>query len=188
MDSIDFSSIFIIAFALSADCFAVALGCSTSSKFLSPLQVLRVYLSFGFFQAFMPTLGRLMGQTVVDLIATYDHWAAFILLVLVGGRMIWESFGSRDGSNKNDITKWFILLTLSVATSIDALAIGLTLAFLNVNLVLAVSTIGIVAVLVTAIGFVLGRKAGKLIGKRAETFGGVIILGIGIRILIGHLG
>ena len=187
MASIDFTSVLIIAFALSVDCFAVALGCSVSARGLSPLQVLRVSLSFGLFQAIMPTLGWLMGQTVVDLISAYDHWVAFGLLALVGGRMIWESFRSEGGSHRNDITRWFVLLTLSVATSIDALAVGLTFAFLKVDLALTVSTIGIVAFMVTAIGFILGKRVGRLIGKRAEAFGGIILLGIGLRILIDHL-
>jgi len=187
VDSIDFVSILLIAVGLSADCFAVALGVSTQITRRFPLQVLRVSLSFGLFQALMPILGWLAGTTIVEFIESFDHWLAFGLLAIVGGRMLWESFHPHSGQSKTDITKWFILLTLSIATSIDALAVGLSFAFLNVNITLAVLTIGLISLMVTAIGFGLGRKASRLIGKRAEAIGGIILLAIGIRILLSHI-
>ena len=184
----EFLSISLIALGLAADCFAVAFSGSISMRTLSFLQVFRVSLAFGIFQGLMPALGWLAGRTVVELIADYDHWLAFILLALVGSRMIWESFRSRDGHNKNtDITKGFLLLTLAVATSIDALAVGLAFAFVKINIVVASSTIGVVAFVATAIGFLLGRKAGHLIGRRAEAAGGMILIGIGIKILLEHI-
>ena len=184
----EFLSIFLIALGLAADCFAVAFSGSISMRTLSFLQVFRVSLVFGIFQGLMPVLGWLAGRTVVELIADYDHWLAFILLALVGSRMIWESFRSRDGHNKNtDITKGFLLLTLSVATSIDALAVGLTFAFMKVNILVASSTIGIVAFVATVIGFILGRKASYLIGRRAEAIGGMVLIGIGVKILVEHI-
>jgi putative Mn2+ efflux pump MntP len=173
---------------LSADCFAVALGGSISMKTLSRLQVFRASIAFGLFQALMPVLGYFLGRTVVELIADYDHWVAFILLALVGSRMVWESFRSGDGHTKNnDITRGLPLLILSVATSIDALAVGFTFSFLEANVLVASLTIGIVAFIATAIGFLVGRKAGKLIGRRAMLIGGVILIGIGLRILIAHI-
>lgn len=188
MDNLDFISLLIIAIGLSADCFAVSVGGSTSMRAISRLQVLRASLSFGFFQALMLVLGWLAGRIVVDLIAGYDHWVAFILLAVVGGRMIWESFHSRDERSKNiDITKGFLLLTLSVATSIDALAVGLSFAFLEVNIALASLTIGAITFLATMIGFLLGRKLGQLIGRSAEAIGGVVLIGIGLRILLSHI-
>ncbi len=188
MDSIGFLSVLLIAVGLSADCFAVALSGSISMRTLSLLQVFRTSLSFGLFQALMPVLGWLAGQTVVDLVAQYDHWVAFVLLALVGGRMIWESFHSGEGRRENtEITKGLLLLTLSVATSIDALAVGLTFAFMEVDIVLASSTIGVVAFVATTIGFLLGRRAGKLVGRRAEAIGGMVLIGIGIRILLTHI-
>ena len=181
-------SILSIALGLAADCFAVAFSSSISMRTLSFSQVSRVSLSFGIFQDLMPVLGWFAGRTVVELIAGYDHWVAFILLALIGGRMIWESFRSRDKhTERTDITKGILLLTLSVATSIDALAVGLTFAFLEVNIVMAVSTIGLVAFVATAIGFLLGRKASGLIGKRAEAIGGVVLIAIGLRILLTHI-
>lgn len=184
----DFLSVLLIAIGLSADCFAVALSGSIPMRTLSWLQVFRTSLSFGLFQTLMPLLGWLGGRTIVELVAQYDHWVAFILLALLGGRMLWKSFRSRDGGGENsDITKGWLLLTLSVATSIDALAVGLTFAFLEVNIALASSAIGLVAFVATAIGFLLGRRAGKLIGRQAEAIGGMVLIGIGLRILLSHL-
>ncbi len=188
MSSIDFLSILLIAIGLSADCFAVALSGGISMKSISRLQILRVSLSFGLFQALMPVLGWLAGRTIMDLIVDYDHWVAFILLAIIGIKMIWESFHSEDRRSKNtDITKGFLLLTLSVATSIDALAVGLSFALLKVNIMLAILTIGVITFLVTVIGFLLSRKVGKLVGKRAEAIGGLILIGIGLRILLSHI-
>ena len=188
MINVDLFSIIFIAIGLSADCFAVALSGSISIKTPSILQVMRVSLSFGIFQAFMPVLGWLAGQTVVKFISDYDHWLAFILLAFIGSRMIWESFRAKDGHSKNtDITKGFSLLLLSVATSIDALAVGITFAFLKIDIILACSVIGIVALVITAIGFLTGNKLGRLVGKRAETAGGIVLIGIGCRILLEHI-
>lgn len=184
----DFLSILLIAFGLSADCFAVALSGSISQKTWSFWQVFRVALSFGVFQALMPVLGWLAGRTVVDFIADYDHWLAFGLLAFVGGRMLWESFRDSDSRSRDtDISKGLLLLTLSIATSIDALAVGLSFAFLETNIVLASSTIGVTAFLVTVIAFMLGSKVGGVIGKRAEIVGGLILIGIGLRILLEHM-
>lgn len=188
MSITDLVSIILIAVSLSADCFAVALGASVSGGRITFLRVLRISLSFGVFQALMPVLGWLAGRTIVEYIANYDHWLAFILLVLVGGRMVWESFHDKDERSKNkDITKGLLLLVLSIATSIDALAVGLSFAFLEVNIVFASTTIGIVALIVTALAYILGNKIGSLVGKRAETAGGIILIGIGLRILLEHM-
>lgn len=184
----DFLLVLLVALGLSADCFAVALSGSIAMRTVSGLQIFRTSLAFGLFQVLMPALGWLAGRTVVELIATYDHWVAFILLALIGGKMIWESFRSGDSRSENtDITKGILLLTLSVATSIDALAVGLTFAFLEVNIVAAISTIGLVAFVATAIGFLLGRKASNLIGRQAEAIGGVVLIAIGLRILLTHI-
>ena len=187
MASLDILSILFIAVGLSADCFAVALSGSISMGAVSSVQILRTSLAFGTFQALMLVLGWLAGRAVVNLIAGYDHWVAFILLAIVGSRMIWESFHPKASHRKTDITKGSLLLILSVATSIDALAVGLTFAFLKVNIALAGSMVGAIAFAVTAVGFLSGRKAGKLLGKRAELIGGMILIGIGLRILLSHI-
>jgi len=188
MDSLGFVSILIIAIGLSADCFAVAFSGSISMKTVSRRQIIRASLSFGVFQAIMPVLGWLAGQTIVDLIADYDHWLAFVLLAIIGGKMIWESFIHEENQTaKADITRGVTLLTLSVATSIDALVVGLTFAFLEVNIALASGVIGITAFIIAVIGFLLGRKAGKVLGKRTELLGGIILIAIGLRILLSHI-
>jgi manganese efflux pump family protein len=177
-----------IALGLSADCFAVAISASISAGRHSSWRMLRTALAFGSFQAVMPLLGWLAGRTFVDIISGYDHWIAFGLLAFVGGKMLWESFDRKEEKSKNtDITRGFLLLTAAVATSIDALAVGLSFAFMDVNILLASLTIGIIAFIVTLAGFPLGRKVSKVAGKWAETVGGVVLIGIGLRILITHL-
>jgi len=188
MNGTDFLSIFLIAIGLSADCFAVSLSASVTAKNPSKLQVLRVAVVFGLFQALMPVLGWLAGQTVIKFIASYDHFLAFALLAIVGSKMIWESFhDKKEHDEQTDVTKGWMLLTLAVATSIDALAVGLSLAFIDVHIAVASSIIGVVAFIATIIGFMLGKRAGDLIGRWAETIGGVVLIGIGLRILISHL-
>jgi len=183
-----FLSVFLIALGLSADCFVVALTRGISKIDHSWSRILRVSFSFGLFQALMPVLGWLAGRTVVELIANYDHWVAFAMLAIVGIRMLWESFRPERSQGKEvDITRGLLLITLSVATSIDALAVGLSFAFLNINIALASPTIGAVAFVITIIGFKLGKKDNKLTGKRAEAIGGIILLAIGLRILLSHI-
>ena len=184
----DFISIILIAIGLAADCFAVALSGGVSHKNPSRMQILRVAFMFGLFQAVMPVLGWLAGKTVVDYIADYDHWVAFILLAIVSGRMLWESLRPERGERKAvDITRGLLLLTLSVATSIDALAVGLSFAFIDVSIAVAAPTIGAVEFITTVVGFIVGRKAGRLVGRRAEIIGAVILMAIALRILISHL-
>ena len=182
-----FLSVLLIALGLSADCFAVALSASIANRNHSPPQVVRVSFSFGFFQALMPVLGWLVGRTIVDFVAGFDHWVAFALLGFVGGRMLWESFHHRENEKPVDISRGWLLLTLSIATSIDALAVGLAFAFEDVNIWLASATIGITCIIISAIGFLAGRKAGEIFGKRAEIVGGLILIGIGIQIVLEHL-
>jgi putative Mn2+ efflux pump MntP len=181
----DFLSILIIALGLSADCFAVSLSSSISKKSLPLWQGLRMAIFFGVFQAGMTLLGWWAGSRVLEYIKEFDHWIAFGLLVLVGGKMIWESLHEKEQST--DITKWRYLFILAVATSLDALAVGLSFAVLQVNLAVVSTTIGIVSFFISIIGFMAGKKLGELVGKRAEIIGGVILLIIGVRILLEHL-
>jgi len=142
---------------------------------------------FGLFQAGMLTLGWLAGHTIVDIIESFAHWMAFGLLSLVGARMLWESSHSdEDDRQRTDITKGLALLTLSVATSIDSLAVGLSLAFLESRLLVAAIAIGSVAFLFTATGFYFGSRIGRLLGRWAEVLGGIVLIGLGLRILLEH--
>lgn len=189
MDSLlDLLSLLLIAIGLSVDCFAVAVSTSVAMPRISYQPVLRTAFAFGLSQFVMPLLGWLAGRTVVGLISGYDHWVAFFLLGVVGARMIWESFHSQDGrSGSVDATRGMLLVTLAVATSIDALAVGLSFAFMKTNILLASGTIGVIAFLVTILGFVLGRKVSGLLGRRAKLAGGIVLIGIGLRILLSHL-
>jgi len=183
---LDIISVLLIALALSADCFAVALSGSIYVKTVSLVPIIRTAVTFGGFQAIMAALGWLAGRRVVNLISEYDHWLAFILLALIGGRMIWESFHHKDKRRQIDISKGLLLVTLAVATSIDALAVGLSFAFLKVNIVAACLIIGVVAFGVTIAGFILGARIKKGLGKYAEAVGGVILVAIGVRVLLSH--
>lgn len=188
MDPGDLIFVTFIALGLSADCFAVALGIGTLGRKISSRNVLRVALAFGVFQMVMPLVGWLVGQTIVRIISSYDHWIAFALLTFVGVKMIWEFVHGEGGSENLDIVKWGTLLTLSLATSIDALAVGLSFAFLRTDIVIASLIIGLVAFCVTAFSFWLGRKASVVMGRWAQLIGGLILMGIGLRILLTHIG
>ena len=184
----DFLSIFIIAVGLGMDALSVAVGIGAAARTLTPGPVLRLAGSFGLFQFAMPLAGWLAGRTVADTIGRYDHWVAFLLLSLVGGKMIWDSFRpEKEHSHASDPTRGMTLLLLSVATSIDAFAVGLSFAFLKAPIVHASVVIGMVCFLMTAAGMVFGRKLGDLFGKKAELAGGLVLLGIGIKILWDHL-
>lgn len=184
---LDLPFLILIALGLSADCFAVALSISISRIKISAFNIVRAALMFGLFQALMPFLGWLAGQTVVDFIASFDHWVVFALLALIGGKMIWESLRPEETGKSSDISKLGIVLFLALATSIDALAVGLSFAFIKVAIAFACAIIGIVAFLIAITGFMLGKKAGKLIGKRAGIIGGIILIAIGLRILLSHI-
>ena len=188
MTGSEFLSVFLIAIGLSADCFAVALSGGISTNIHSWLKVIRVSFSFGLFQALMPVLGWLAGRTVIEFIADYDHWVAFALLAAVSGRMFYGAFRPERRQEKEaDITKGFMLIILSIATSIDALAVGLSFAFLDIDIAVASPIIGAIAFIFTAVGFLLGRKASSVIGRRAEIIGGIILLAIALRILLSHI-
>lgn len=179
-------TILLIALGLSADCFAVALSASLSKTKHTRTGIIRTALSFGLFQAVMPVLGWLAGRSFVAVISNYDHWIAFGLLALIGGKMIWESLTEKEEKERNISLGW-TLVTLSFATSIDALAVGLSFAFLEVNIWLAAGIIGIVAFLATILAFLVGMKVSGVLGKRAELIGGMVLIGIGLKILIEHL-
>jgi manganese efflux pump family protein len=186
MNPPDLVSAFVIALGLSADCFAVSLSVGASGRVFSWKSMLKVAGAFGLFQMGMPLLGWLIGQTVVELIASYDHWLAFALLAFIAVRMAWEFIKGGAESESVDIDKWANLVTLAVATSIDALAVGLSFAFLHINIWVAAAIIGAVAFSVSAVSYWLGRKVNAWIGRWALLLGAVILLIIGLRILVTH--
>ena len=188
MSDTGFVSILITAVGLSADCFAVALSSSIAVRRFSFSRFFRFPLAFGIFQALMIVIGWLAGRTVVDFISAYDHWLAFGLLAFIGGKMVWESFHEEDEEKvEKNINSWLTLLALSIATSIDSLAVGLSFAFLATDILLAAITVGVTAFIITGIAQLIGNKVGSIVGKRAEIVGGLILIGIGIKILLEHL-
>jgi len=178
-----------IALGLAMDAFAVSLGLGMSLKPATGGQTFRLASSFGVFQFVMAVLGWSAGETLVRYIEKYDHWVALALLLAVGGKMIVESLRpeKESGSPRSDPTKGVSLLVLSIATSIDSLAVGLSLAALRVAIVFPAAVIGIVAFSMTVIGMKVGPGLGRIIGRRAELLGGLVLIAIGIRILVEHL-
>jgi len=178
-----------VALALAMDAFAVSLGLGISLKPATGGQTFRLAFHFGLFQFLMPIIGWAAGESFVKYIGAYDHWVAFGLLIAVGGKMIIESFRREEEANikKPDPTRGLSLVILAIATSLDALAVGLSLAALHVAIIFPAAVIGIVAFTMTVLGMNIGPLLGKLIGKRAELLGGVVLILIGIKILADHL-
>jgi putative Mn2+ efflux pump MntP len=182
-----FPSVVMLAIGLGMDAFSVAIGVGASIRTISFGPVFRLSFHFGLFQLLMPVAGWFAGKTVTDFIAGYDHWVAFGLLTYVGGKMIRESFDEEPKVHTSDPTKGMTLLILSIATSIDALAVGLSFAFLKIPILYPCIIIGIVAFLMTMLGVMFGEKLGRVAGRKVEIFGGIILIGIGIKILIEHM-
>jgi putative Mn2+ efflux pump MntP len=184
---VDLLTLLGIAVALAMDAFAVALATALVLPRVTGRHLFRFGFHFGLFQALMPVLGWLAGLTVQRWLAAVDHWIAFALLGAVGGRMLWESRHAADDSRSGDPTRGWSLVALSVATSLDALAVGLTLAMLEVRIWFAAVTIGLVAGGLTLIGMTVGRRLGRAWGPRVEVGGGLLLIGIGAKILVEHL-
>jgi putative Mn2+ efflux pump MntP len=180
-------SIISIAVALGMDAFAVAISAGSQFPQVTPRRLFRLSFHFGLFQFMMPIIGFWAGSTISDYIKDYDHWVALGLLCIVGGKMIKESLADDDCDKKPpDPTKGWTLVVLSVATSIDALAVGLSMAFLGVAVWMPSVIIGVVALMMTAVGMFFGSRLGMLFGRRAGLIGGLILIGIGVKILIEH--
>ncbi|MDD2365515.1 MAG: manganese efflux pump MntP family protein [Desulfuromonadaceae bacterium] len=182
----DWMSIFGIALALAMDAFAVALASGVVLNPLTRRHLFRLGFHFGLFQALMPVIGWLVGIVLQNWISAYDHWIAFILLTVVGGRMILEAFEDKKDEAISDPTRGLTMVMLSVATSIDALAVGLSLAILNVSVWMPAAVIGLVAGALTVFGMILGRRLGDSWGKRVEVCGGAVLCFIGLKILLEH--
>ncbi len=178
--------LFLIAVGLSMDAFAVAVCKGLSLKQMNLKTAVIVGLYFGGFQAAMPLAGYLLGTSFKDAIASFDHWIAFILLAIIGGNMIREALNPEE-EKCSDSVAFSEMVVLAVATSIDALAVGVTFAFLQVSILPAVSFIGIITFALSVLGVKAGNVFGSRYKSRAEAAGGLILIGIGIKILIEHL-
>ncbi len=184
----DILTIFGIALALAMDAFAVSLVVGGTLSHLTGRHIFRLSFHFGLFQALMPIIGWLSGMTIHKWIQAYDHWIAFGLLTLIGGRMIYEGACKiEEEVSSVDPTRGWSLIMLSIATSIDALAIGLTLAMINVSVWFPSLIIGLVAGILTVIGMLIGRRISSKWGERLEIVGGIVLIGIGAKILFEHL-
>ncbi len=176
-----------LAVGVSMDALAVAICKGLSIRRLMLRHALIVGLWFGVFQALMPTTGWLLGSAFTDLIAAVDHWIAFALLGIIGGNMIREAL-SKNEEECNPSLSFGSMLLLAVATSIDALAVGVTFAFLRVNILAAVSLIGLCTFAISAVGVKVGNVFGVRFKSKAELFGGAVLILIGLKILLEHLG
>lgn len=182
-----FFEILLIGAGLAMDAFAVSLGAGTGVHGTGPRPAFRLSFHFGFFQFLMPVLGWSLGMGIIRWIAPIDHWVAFALLSLVGWRMIHSGLAGGDRDLQTDPTRGISLVILSLATSIDALAVGLTLALLDVGIWYPSATIGIVTMTLSLVGIRLGNRLSKRFGRRMEMIGGGILFFIGGRILVNHL-
>ena len=183
----EYLTVGLIAVGLAMDCLAVSLCKGLATKVGRSKTAFLMALSFGIFQAGMPLIGFVAGIYLLDVISGYDHWIAFGLLGAVGSKMLWEAYRGEDTDSCSSLGLRELLI-LSVATSIDALAVGLSFAFLHMSILFAAGIIGAVSFIFSLSGFFLGKKVGERFGGYAEIAGGLILIGIGVKILLGHLG
>ena len=183
----DFVTIVIIAFGLAMDAFAVSIGIGVGMKCFKVKPAFKVALFFGFFQAVMPYLGWITGSSFNQYIAAYDHWVAFFLLLIIGGKMIYESFIIKDAESKFDSNNIITIFLLAIATSIDALAVGISFSILDLQILAPIIIIGIITFVLSLIGVYIGGHFGSIFENKIELLGGIILIGIGTKILLEHL-
>ena len=183
----ELATIVLIAVGLAMDAFAVSIVTGSVYRELHIKHALRMALFFGGFQAAMPIIGSLAGLGLRDYISAYDHWIAFGLLAFVGGKMIYEAFKIEQAEKRLDPSNLLVLLTLSVATSIDALAVGFTLSLLATSIAVAVTIIGVITFGLSYAGISIGKRFGHFFESKIEILGGLILIAIGLKILIGHV-
>ena len=179
--------IILIAIALSIDAFAVSVAASAAGHVIDKRAIFRLSFHFGFFQFLMPIIGWAAGRTLEPIISAYDHWVAFALLLIVAIRMFRSRSDSLSGSKLNDPSRGMLLLMLATATSIDALAVGLSLAILDITIWLPSVAIGLITASMSLIGIFLGERLQLRLGRTAEIIGGIILIVIALRIVITHL-
>lgn len=180
-------TIVVIAVGLAMDAFAVSVASGTVYKQLKIRHALRMAFFFGAFQSFMPLIGAMAGLSLRGYIQNYNHWVAFALMTAVGVKMIFESFKIAPTKKDLNPANVLVLLVLSVATSIDALAVGITLPLLRVPLVTAVIIIGLITFALSYVGTLLGKSVGHFFESKIEAAGGFVLIAIGVKILLQHL-
>lgn len=177
----------LIAIGLAMDASAVSMTAAAAGFAKDARSIFRLAFHFGLFQGIMPFIGWLAGSTIVDYISTWDHWIAFGLLATIGGRMIYSGIFPTEEELTIDPSRGWVLITLSIATSIDALAAGLSFSVLNMSIWIPCLLIGLITAILSALSTRIGKMAGPWLGQRVEIFGGLILLGIGVRILVTHM-
>ena len=189
-----FVALLLLAFGLAMDATAVAAARGMTVPVIRMRHVLLVAGLFGGFQALMPLIGWLIGAELGPYVQAWDHWVAFVLLAAIGGKMLWEARGQVDeqaelpaATRKTDTFALKVMVVLAIATSIDALAVGFTLPMLGAELAPALVTIGVTTALLSVAGLYAGRKLGAVLGKRLDVIGGLVLIGMGTKILIEHL-
>lgn len=185
-----FISLVLLALAMSTDAFAAAIGKGAAMQKPCFFQALRIGLLFGIIEAITPVIGWAIGSVAVAWISEWDHWIAFVLLLVLGGRMILEGIKTEDEAANIEEPKDQSFATLAltaIATSIDAMAVGVGLAFIDVSIVEAALLIGLATMIMVTIGIMVGRFLGSVIGKKAEILGGLVLIGVGTAILYEHL-
>ncbi|MFI8742159.1 manganese efflux pump MntP [Pseudomonas sp. NPDC077405] len=181
-------SLVMLALAMSTDAFAAAVGKGSSLDKPHITEALRMGLIFGIVEAITPVIGWLIGQAASQFVESWDHWIAFTLLLILGSYMIYNGFKApEEKAEKIKQHSLFLLIVTAVATSIDALAVGVGLAFIEVNILVAALAIGLATMVMVTFGVMLGRAIGTLVGRRAEIVGGVVLILVGATILYEHL-
>ena len=191
-----FGAILVLAVGLAMDAAAVSAARGMAVSAIRPRHVLLVAVFFGGFQALMPALGWLIGTRVGPLVQAWVHWIAFVLLGAIGTKMLWEARGKKEeaGTDRDvqgrdaELFDLRVMLVLAVATSIDALAVGITLPMLKAPFVLSLLTIGVTTAALSAIGLFAGRRFGAVLGQRLDVVGGLVLIGLGVKILVEHVG
>ena len=182
-------SVLAIAVGLAMDATAVSVATSVTLRRVSGRHVFRFAFHFGLFQAVMPVLGFLAGRQLHGVIARWDHWVAFALLAAIGGKALWDArqSGEEQADAAVDPTRGWRLVALSVATSLDAMAVGLSFAMLGVSIWMPSVVIGLVTAALSAAGMLLGARLGARLGQRLRSVGGLVLVAIGVQILASHL-
>jgi len=185
--TLDFAYILFLAIGLAMDAFSVSTAAGFTLKKVNLYQASKISINFGLFHIIMPVLGWYAGSKILWIIADYDHWAAFLILLFVGGRMIIEAIRTEEKIEPNRILNNFSLLLFSIAVSIDAIAIGLSFYLENIPIIQPAIIIGAVTFVCSFIGIIIGNKIGRLIGRSAQVIGGIILILIGLKIIITHV-
>lgn len=187
-DSLHLWSIVLISLGLAMDAFAVSITNGITIQCLKLRQAAKTAIFFGGFQALMPLLGWLAGIGLKKYVESFDHWIAFGLLCFIGAKMIYEAVWIKEVEKKCDPLNLVVLLGLAIATSIDALAVGISFAFLHISIVAPALIIGLITFALSFAGVLIGNKIGDRLGSKMEVLGGIILIGMGFKILLSHLG